>query len=64
MKIADKIQQATKQIRNKLKHDENFQNLENFYKAMQEQGIAKKPEYTLPQLDTIGRRLIETTHRK
>lgn len=31
--------------------------LEEFYKRMLEAGIAKKAEYTLPPLDTIGRRL-------
>jgi hypothetical protein len=35
----------------------DLKNLKDFYDRMKEAGIAKKPEYTLPPLDTIGRRL-------
>jgi hypothetical protein len=54
MKIADKVRQLSEQEGAKLREDNNFLEIEEFYKSAIESGIAKKPEYTLPQIDTIG----------
>jgi len=35
-------------------NDPKFKELQQFYLDMQAKGIAKKQEYSLPQLDTIG----------
>jgi hypothetical protein len=37
------------------KEDSQFAELQAFYEEMKRLGIAKKPEYTAPQLDTVGR---------
>jgi hypothetical protein len=39
-----------------------YARLRDFYIEIQELGIAKKPEYDLPLLDTIGRKLYEFKH--
>ena len=38
----------------------NFQNLKDFYEYAKREGFAMKQEYTLPQFDSIGRRLYST----
>ena len=52
--IVDKVQKISKQQTAIFRKEVNFLKLEEFYKAAIKSGIAKKPEYTLPQVDTIG----------
>ena len=54
MSIKDKVSELVKQAEIELRKDTDFAKLEEFYKQAIESGIAKKPEYNLPQLDTIG----------
>ena len=42
-----------------LKDNKEYTRLRDFYDEMQKSGGAKKPEYDLPPLDTIGRNLYE-----
>lgn len=54
MSIVDKVQKLSEQQTANFRKDANFLRLEEFYKMAVDSGIAKKPEYTLPQMDTIG----------
>jgi hypothetical protein len=56
MSIENNVKQVLADEENRAK-DVNFQNLRDFYEQAKKDGIAAKPEYTLPQLDSIGRRL-------
>ena len=35
----------------------DFQRLRDFYEEKKREGVIKKQEYTLPQIDTVGRTL-------
>ena len=62
MTIVDRIEQETRKKKEEFEKEPEFQSLRDFYSEMQSLGIAKKPEYSMPPLDTIGRRLYETAH--
>ncbi len=64
MKIEERIQEAIIKTEASLNNNPEFVKLRDFYLAMQESGIAQKQEYTLPPLDTSGRRLHEMTVSK
>ena len=53
MSIAEKIRESSERDGKKFRKDDNFLKTEEFYKKAIESGIAKKPEYKLPQIDTI-----------
>ena len=36
---------------------ESYRQTQEFYKSMVDQGLVLKQEYTLPQLDTVGREI-------
>jgi hypothetical protein len=55
MSIETNVKQVLANEENRAK-DVDFQNLRDFYEQAKKEGIAVKPEYTLPQLDSIGRR--------
>ena len=54
MSIVDRVRELSEQQTTNFRKDDNFLKLEEFYKMAVESGIAKKPEYNLPQMDTIG----------
>jgi hypothetical protein len=64
MKIEERIQEAITKTETSLNSNPEFVKLRDFYLEMQEAGIAQKQEYTLPPLDTSGRRLHEMTISK
>ena len=57
------IEQLTKVLEEKqqrLSADAEFVKLQAFYREKTEQGAVVRNEYTLPQLDTIGREMYHT----
>ena len=54
MDITKRIEQASETGLKQFQSDPTFRDLEKFYLEMLQQGIAKKQEYNLPLLDTIG----------
>ncbi len=56
-KIADRIQEEMAKCQSIFGKDKGFQELQKFYEEMRKNGIAKKQEYNIPPLDTIGHRL-------
>ena len=54
MSINKQIYDISRETRKLFINDTNFQELEVFYKNALESGLAKKSEYTLPPIDTIG----------
>lgn len=59
------VEEVTKEIEEKkeaLKDNKEYVRLRDFYNEMQELGVAKKNEYNLPPLDTIGRKLYQVKH--
>ncbi len=61
MGIAEQMQDVLKEREHAMSSEPGFLELRKFYEEMLKLGIAKKQDYTLPQLDTIGRRLNEST---
>ncbi len=57
MDIVKEVERVINNPPSELLNSSDLRSLKEFYDRMKEAGIAKKPEYTLPQLDTIGRRL-------
>ena len=53
--LADKIQETIKVEENKNSKDTNFRELQQIIDDMKKLGIDKKPDYTLPLADTIGK---------
>lgn len=56
-KIVERVQKELEKWQSNFSQDQKFQELQRFYLEMKAKGIAKKQEYTLPQLDTIGHTL-------
>lgn len=57
MTTTEQLQNTLTEKRKKLAADANFQKLQEFYRQKSEQGAVVKKEYTLPQLDTVGREI-------
>jgi hypothetical protein len=55
MSVTDQIRKVVSEQFKALSRDADFLALEAFYEAAKRDGIAKAPEYDLPQVDTIGR---------
>lgn len=64
MSITDRVKQAVATNLTELNKKDEFVKLQDFYKEMKQAGIAQKQEYSLPPLDTVGRRLRQTTANK
>jgi hypothetical protein len=62
MTLAEEVKKEIEEKKESLKDNKEYVRLRDFYIEMQELGIAKKPEYDLPPLDTIGRKLYELKH--
>lgn len=59
MTLADEVKKEIEEKKEALKDNKEYVRLRDFYIEMQELGVAKKMEYDLPPLDTIGRNLYE-----
>ncbi len=53
--IADKIQETIKAEELKNSKDTNFKEFQSLIDEMKRLGVDKKPDYTLPLTDTIGK---------
>lgn len=62
MSISEQIQKELSETKKILEKNQDFISLEEFYAEMKKLGVAKKPEYDLPLIDTIGRNLYEINH--
>jgi hypothetical protein len=62
MTLADEVRKEIEEKKETLKDNKEYVRLRDFYIEMQELGVAKKTEYDLPPLDTIGRHLYEISH--
>ncbi len=54
MSIVKEVKKIIVEDKNEFLKDSNIQKLQAYYEEMRRLGIAKKQEYTLPQLDTTG----------
>ncbi len=54
MNIEDKVKTLNKEQGDNFRKDQDFVKMEEFYKQAIDSGLARKPEYSLPQIDTIG----------
>ena len=54
MSVATRVEKAVKEKARNFANNPEFKKLEDFYRDMIEKGIAKKQEYSLPPLDTLG----------
>ncbi|NOT58028.1 MAG: hypothetical protein HOP18_25775 [Deltaproteobacteria bacterium] len=64
MAITDRVTHTLETNLKELNKKAEFVKLRDFYKRMQESGVAKKPAYSLPPLDTVGRRFRQPTTSK
>lgn len=53
--IADKLKDTIKLEEKKNASDKNFQQFENFISQMDKLGFTRKPKYSFPLVDTIGK---------
>ncbi len=63
MTTVEELEKVIKESGEILEKNIDFVKLRDFYEEMQELGVAKRPQYDLPPVDTIGRRLYEIQHR-
>lgn len=56
MNIEEKVRKAIAD-ESKREQTSDYQNLREFYEAKKREGVALKPEYSLPPLDTVGHSL-------
>ena len=57
MTTTEQVQQVLEEKRQRLAASASFHKLQEFYRQKSEQGAVLKQEYTLPELDTIGREI-------
>jgi hypothetical protein len=57
MSITEHVQKLVVEKSAELSKDEQFKQLQEFYQEMQKAGVALKQPYSLPQRDTVGKRL-------
>ncbi|MFV0387702.1 MAG: hypothetical protein ACK5NT_03015 [Pyrinomonadaceae bacterium] len=62
MAISEELKKELKKKKETMEKNKEYVRLREFYIEMQEIGIAKKAEYDLPPLDTIGRHSYEISH--
>lgn len=55
MSITKDLEQALATFDQEVARDTDLRQLRDFYEEAKREGLAKKPEYDIPQLDTIGR---------
>lgn len=55
MTTTEQVQNVLNEKHQKLAADAGFQKLQDFYRTKSEQGAVLKRDYSLPQLDTVGR---------
>ena len=53
--ITEKIQETVRAEEQKSAEDTNFKELQQIIDAMKKIGLDKRPDYTLPLVDTIGK---------
>lgn len=58
MSVTERVQQVVVDS-SELVQNKDFIKLHAFYEEMEQAGIVRKPQYTLPPLDTIGKRFHE-----
>lgn len=61
MNIEEKVRKAISEESNR-EQSSDYRTLRDFYEAKKREGVALKPEYSLPQLDTVGRSLHRSAH--
>lgn len=64
MTLTERVTKTLEEISQERNNDSEFTKLREFYENMLRLGIAQKPMYTLPQADTIGRRLCQIASPK
>jgi hypothetical protein len=62
--IAEKFQETLKIEESKTSDDANFQQVQQFIDEMKKLGLDRKPDYTLPLTDTIGRAFYSSLNRR
>ena len=63
MSITKELQEALAQFEQAAARDSDLRQLREFYEEAKREGLAKQPEYDLPELDTIGRLTIMNSNR-
>lgn len=61
--IAEKLQEIIKTEEEKNSNDKNFQEFEQLLEEMENLYSTKKPEYSLPLVDTIGKTYYSTINK-
>jgi hypothetical protein len=61
MSTTDDLRRVLTEFDKRVEGDSDLRELREFYEDAKREGIAKRPEYDLPQLDTIGRTLAVNT---
>ena len=54
MEIQKKVTKTITQESLKFMHDKKFKEFSEYYKKLKEAGIAKKEEYSIPLIKTVG----------
>jgi hypothetical protein len=59
MSLAENVKRIVEQNEEAMKGSREYRELSVFYAKMKELGLVRKQEYTIPPLDTTGRRVRE-----
>ncbi|MFN3998786.1 hypothetical protein [Algoriphagus sp.] len=57
--LAEKIQKESEKMETVLKDDTHFKELKDFYEKIRKLGLNSPIGYSIPPLDTIGKRLYQ-----
>ena len=62
--ITDKLKETLKLEEKKNSNDKNFREFDSLIKEMDKLGYSKKPDYSLPLVDTIGKTTYSTLNKR
>jgi hypothetical protein len=62
--IVEKFQETLKIEESKISDDSNFQQVQQFIDEMKKLGLDRKPDYTFPLADTIGKAYYSSLNRR
>ncbi|MFC0875009.1 hypothetical protein ACE01N_00355 [Saccharicrinis sp. FJH2] len=60
--ISDKIKEVSEEQKLKFEDDSKYKEFKQFFDEMKDKGLLNPKQYSIPPLDTVGKRLYNSDH--
>lgn len=64
MSLANKVDQLLKEDESKRLESPNYQKIKDRLEKLESLGLVNKPSYSIPQVDTIGKQMYESSSQR